>query len=86
MGSPLVPNSNISFLGMRNKWSEIDFSGGSDPGTTDIKISEFRGATFTDGTNIPTTGSISINTHLKSKTFKTIINKFEKGHHIIFYY
>lgn len=79
MGSALVPTYDVSFSDMRNQWSKIGFSGGSDPGTTDIRLSEFRGAEFTDGTNIPTTGSISINTHLKSKTFKTIINKFETG-------
>lgn len=76
MGSPLVPNYNISFLGMRNKWSEVDFSGGSDPGTTDIKISEFRGATFVNGTTIQNNGQISIN-NFKGRTFDTIINKFE---------
>ena len=66
-----VSTSNISFLGLRNNWNSASFVGGSDPGTTNIKLSEFRNATFTDGSSVPSSGSISINSDFKGKTFGT---------------
>ena len=67
MGSSSVGTSNITFLGLRNNWNEVSFSGGSDPGTTNISLSEFRNATFTDGTTVPSTGEISIKDDLEVK-------------------
>ena len=64
-----VGTSNISFLDLRNNWNSASFAGGSDPGTTNIKLSEFRNATFTDGSSVPSSGSISINSDFKGKTF-----------------
>ena len=69
MGSSSVGTSNITFLGLRNNWNEVSFSGGSDPGTTNISLSEFRNATFTDGTTVPSTGEISIKDDFRGKTF-----------------
>mgnify|MGYP001256974108 CR=1 FL=1 len=73
--SPSVGSSNISFLGLRNNWNSVGTPGGSDPGTTNISLAEFRGATFTDGTTVPgLPGSgeeISINDDFKGKTFGT---------------
>ena len=76
MGDSIVPNTNISFSVLRDKWASASpsFPGGSDPGNQDnVSLSEFRGATFTDGTTVPgTPGSgveISINDDFKGKTF-----------------
>ena len=68
-----VGTSNISFLGLRNNWNTTSFVGGSDPGTTNISLSEFRNATFTDGTSVPGSGEISINDDFKGKTFGTSV-------------
>ena len=72
----------ISILDLRNKWSLVNFlksdgSSGSGPGTTNISLSDFRGASFTDGTYVPTGNSeISIDTHFKDKTFGGSNNSF----------
>jgi len=76
MGDSIVPNTNISFSVLRDKWASASpsFTGDSDPGNqTNVSLSEFRGATFTDGTTVPTgsTAEISINDDFKGKTFGT---------------
>ena len=69
-GDSIVPNTNISFSVLRNKWATATFPGGSDPGNKDnVSLSEFRGATFTDSTSVPASGEISINDDFKGKTF-----------------
>jgi len=64
-----VGTSSISFSGMRTAWGAAGYNGGSDPGSSNISLSEFRGAQLTKGDPIPSSGSISINT-LKGRTFK----------------
>ena len=70
MGDSIVPNTDISFSLLREKLATADFPGvGSDPGNKDnVSLSEFRGATFTDSTSVPSSGEISIN-DFKGKTF-----------------
>ncbi len=65
-----VGSSNISFSGLRTAWGNARYVGGSDPGASNISLSEFRGATFTSGSGdtIPASGSISIS-DFASKTF-----------------
>ena len=36
-----VGSSNISFSGLRTAWGSASYAGGSDPGATNISISEF---------------------------------------------
>ena len=67
------PN-NISIKGLRDKWAQsnflkVDGTSGTDPGLTNISLSSFRGALFTDGTNVPESGSISIKNHFRNKVF-----------------
>ena len=71
MPSADVGTSSISFSGMRTAWGTVNYNGGSDPGSTNISLSGFRGAQFTNSTSIPSSGSISINTNFKGKTFKS---------------
>ena len=70
--------TNINFSDLRTKWSQTtpsaflksDNTSALDPGPTNISLSEFRDASFTDGTYVPTGNSeISIETHFKNKTF-----------------
>jgi hypothetical protein len=65
-----VGTSSISFSGMRTAWGAAGYNGGSDPGASNISLSEFRGAQFTKGNPIPSSGSISI-IPLKGRTFKS---------------
>ena len=68
-----VETINISFSAMRTAWGTVSYSGLADPGNpggTNLSLSEFRGAQFTNGTSIPSIGSISIDTNFKGKTFK----------------
>ena len=58
------PN-NISIKGLRDKWAQsnflkVDGTSGTGPGLTNISLSSFRDALFTDETNVPESGSISI--------------------------
>lgn len=64
-----VGSGDISFSSLRTAWGNASYVGGSDPGTTNISLSEFRGATFTDGTSVPSSGEISIDDDFKDKTF-----------------
>ena len=67
------PN-NISIKGLRDKWSQsnflkVDGTSGTGPGLTNISLSSFRDALFTDETNVPESGSISIKDHFRNKIF-----------------
>ena len=66
-----VGTTNISLNSLRTAWGNAGYAGGSDPGSTNISLSEFRGATFTDETSVPSSGEISINDDFKGKTFGT---------------
>ena len=79
-----IGNTDISFLTLRNLWSQSDpaflksdGSSATDPGTTNISLSEFRGALFTDGTYVPTgSAEISIGTHFADNIFGESNNSF----------
>ena len=68
-----IDSSSISFSHLQDAWSNAspNFAGGSDPGTSNISISEFHGATFTSGSAIEAEAgdSVSIDTHFKGRTF-----------------
>ena len=68
-----VATSSISFSDMATAWGTVSYSGLSNPAPdgTNISLSEFRGALFTNGTSVPASGSISIGTNFKGKTFKS---------------
>lgn len=59
-----VGTSNIKFSDLKTKYN----SNGGSIGYS-ISLSNFRGAGFTNGTTVPSSGSISINSHFKGKTF-----------------
>ena len=71
-----VGSSSISFSGLRTAWGNSSYLGGSDPGSSNISISEFRNAEFTDGTSVPSSGQISIDSNFKGKTFGSSSNSF----------
>lgn len=79
-----IGNTDISFLTLRNLWNQSDpaflksdGSSATDPGTTNISLSEFRGALFTDGTYVPTgSAEISIGTHFADNIFGGSNNSF----------
>jgi hypothetical protein len=65
--------TSISLSQLRTSWgagADI-YSGGSDPGSTNLSISEFDNANFSDGTSIDADGSpaVTIGTHFCGKTF-----------------
>lgn len=70
-----VGSSNISFTSLRtayNAGGENDAIGETplDSGYTGpIKLANFRGASFTDDSSVPTSGSISVNDDFAGKTF-----------------
>tara|TARA_B100000900_G_scaffold142729_1_gene121005 strand:+ start:11 stop:841 length:831 start_codon:yes stop_codon:yes gene_type:complete len=73
-----VNGSNISFSGLKANYvagGGTDADGNSslrdNKTNTKINLSYFRNAGFTDGTSVPASGQISLNTNLKSKTFGT---------------
>lgn len=71
-GDSIVPNSDISFSVLRDKWAAASpsFPGGGDPGDqNNVSLSEFRGATFTSGDPVPSSGQISINNDFKGRTY-----------------
>ena len=73
-----VGPNNISIKGLRDKWSQsnllkVDGTSGTDPGLTDISLSSFRGALFTDGNSIPESGPIKIS-DIKGKRFAQKFN------------
>lgn len=74
-----IGSSNISFSGLRTAWGNVSYVGGSDPGSSNISLSEFRNAALTDGTSIPASGEISIKDDFKDKTFGSANNTFVTG-------
>jgi hypothetical protein len=79
-----IGDTNIKFSVLRQRWSESSFlksdgTNGTDPGLTNISLSEFRGALFTDGESVPNSGQISINTHFKNNIFGSANNSFLTG-------
>ena len=71
-----IGDTDIKFSDLRDKWNEANFlkadgTTGTDPGTTDISLSEFRGAVFTNATEVPLYNEISINSHFKNNIFGT---------------
>tara|TARA_B100001287_G_scaffold276460_1_gene287351 strand:+ start:1460 stop:3433 length:1974 start_codon:yes stop_codon:yes gene_type:complete len=71
-----IGSTNISFSGLRTAWGNTSYAGGSDPGSTNISLSEFRNAILTDGTSIPASGEISIKDDFRNKTFGSANNTF----------
>lgn len=79
-----ISDTNIKFSVLRQRWSESSFlksdgTNGTDPGSTNISLSEFRGALFTDGESVPNSGQISINTHFKNNIFGSSNKSFVTG-------
>lgn len=74
------PN-NISIKALRDKWAQSNFlkvngTSGTDPGLTNISLSSFRDALFTDETNVPESGSISIKNNFRNKVFGSLNKTF----------
>lgn len=59
-----VGTTYIKFSDLKTKYNSNGGSIGSS-----IILSNFRGASFSDGTSVPASGSISINSRFKGKTF-----------------
>ena len=59
-----VGTTNIKFSDLKTKYNSNGGSIGSS-----FSLSDFRGAGFTNGTTVPSSGEISINSHFKGKTF-----------------
>ena len=72
-----IDSSSISFSHLRTQWDKAGFhrvGSGDNPGSSNIKLSEFGGAVtgFKNGSvteNVPTTGELSIDNDFKGKTF-----------------
>jgi hypothetical protein len=76
-----IDSSSISFSHLRTQWNTAGFHSatayggtGTDPGTSNISLSEFRGAVtgFNKGSiteSVPNSGELSINDDFKGKTF-----------------
>ena len=79
-----IGSSNISFSGLKTAWENAGYAGGSDPGSSNISLSEFRNATFSDGTSVPASGQISINTNFKDKIFGNTYTTGDFNFHINF--
>lgn len=81
-----IGSSNISFSSIKSKYVASSITSASNNSflrdgktNSDIKMSYFRGATLSDGTVIPSTNDISINSNFRNKTFGTSVNKHETG-------
>ena len=69
-----VGTSNISFQGLQSAYAGTSLtnasdSGGLNSGTSNTSLSDFRNATFTNGTSVPASGEISISSVFREKTF-----------------
>lgn len=67
-----VGSSNISFTDLRtayNAGGEDDATGDANLQSGSIKLADFRGASFTDDSSVPASGSISVNDDFAGKTF-----------------
>jgi len=85
-----IGSSSISFSGLKAAYVA---GGGTDADdnvklrdgktNTKISLSFFRNAGFTDGTSVPASGKISLNTDFKGKTFgsSNVTNKIEIKYH-----
>jgi len=65
--SGAIGSSGISFSSIVTAYNNVKTT---DLSTTNISLSGFRGKTFSDGTSVPSSGAISINSHFKSKTWQ----------------
>ena len=68
-----VGTSNISFQGLQSAYAGTSLTNASDSeglnsGTSNTSLSDFRNATFTDGTSVPSSGEISLSSVLREKT------------------
>ena len=72
-----IGTSNIKFSDLKTKYNSNGGSIGSS-----ISLSNFRGASFSNGTTVPSSGAISINSHFKGKTFAS---PFSISQHYITY-
>ena len=61
-----IGTSNISFSSLVSTHNSVN---NPDLSTSNIKLSNFRSKTFTNGTSVPASGAISINSHFKGKTW-----------------
>ena len=77
-GRPIPANDSgtpISFSQLRTSWGSGtgNYSGSKsgDPGSSNLKLSEFNGANLSDGTSIDADGTpaVTIGTHFSGKTF-----------------
>ena len=67
-----VGSSNITFASLRtayNAGGEDDATGDANLQSGSIKLADFRGAGFTDGSSVPSSGEISVNDDFAGKTF-----------------
>jgi hypothetical protein len=77
-----LPTSDITFSDLRDKYitsgntNAINHDFLSDNGNSSVTLSHFRGATFTDGSSIPASGPISINSGFQNKTYRI---KYDTG-------
>lgn len=62
-----IGSSGISFSSIVTAYNNVKTT---DLSTTNISLSGFRGKTFSDGTSVPSSGAISINSHFKGKTWQ----------------
>ena len=80
----LIPTSNISFSGLKTLYAATGINASGDINlndgntNTEIRLSFFRNANFTDGTSISGSDEISINS-LKEKIFGTSLNILESS-------
>ncbi len=65
--SGAIGSSSISFSSIVTAYNNVK---STDLSETNISLSSFRGKTFSDGTSVPASGAISINTHFKGKTWQ----------------
>lgn len=64
--SGAIGSSSISFSGIVAAYNNVNSTNLS---TTNISMSGFRSKSFSDGTSVPASGAISINSHFKGKTW-----------------
>jgi len=65
--SGAIGSSSVSFSSIVTAYNNVKTT---DLSTSSISMSGFRSKTFTDGTSVPASGAISINSHFKGKTWQ----------------
>lgn len=65
--SGAIGSSSVSFSSIVTAYNNVKTT---DLSTSSISMSGFRSKTFTDGTSVPSSGAISINSHFKGKTWQ----------------